>query len=201
MKYVNSVREHFSKQAVFTVRDLLIFLDATNVSRPYAHVLLHNLLKKGELVRISRGIYSFKKDPAHWGFAFSPFYYGLQESLSLRNLWEQESIPVIITPRRVKTGIRVINGANIWIRRIQRKAFFGFEMLPYYDFHIPVSDVEKTLIDFIYFKEPLPENVLRALLDCTRREKLEAYLKFYPERFRKRFEAVARKAGKKRTWL
>lgn len=198
MKYVNLVREHFSKQYVFSVRDLSIFLSKKRISKPYAYLLLHNLLKRNEIVRVSRGIYSFKKDPVHWGFAFSPFYYGLQEALSLRNAWEQESIPVIITPRRVRPGPREISGANILVRRIKRKAFFGFEMIKHYDSFIPVSNTEKTLIDFFYFKEPLPENALDNLLSRANKKKLHAYLQKYPARFRKTFEKAVKKAGKEK---
>ncbi len=198
MKYVKSAREHFFGQHVFSVRDLSIFLAEKGISRPYARLLLHNLLKKGEIVRVSRGIYSFKKDPAHWGFAFSPFYYGLQESLSLRNLWEQETIPVIITPLKVRPGVREVSGSNILVRRIKRKMFFGFEMMEHYDSFIPVSDTEKTLLDFQYFREPLPENALKELLRKAEGKKLESYLKKYPKRFRESFGKKIKKAGKEK---
>jgi len=198
VKYINSVRGHFSEQAVFSVRDLAIFLSKKRISKEYSYLLLHNLLRKGEIVRVSRGIYSFKKDPVHWGFAFSPFYYGLQESLSLRNLWEQECIPVIITAKRVRPGLRGIAGSNILVRRIQRKAFFGFEMLKHHDCFVPVSDVEKTLLDFCYFREPLPENALKNLLFKADEKKLRTYLQKYPKRFRKTIEKKMLEAKKER---
>ena len=198
MKYVGAVREHFSKQPVFSVRNLSIFLSKKRISKAYSYLLLHNLLKRGEIVRVSRGIYSFKKDPVHWGFAFPPFYYGLQEALSLRNLWEQEGIPVIISPRKVRPGIREINGANILVRRIKRKAFFGFEMIKHYGSFIPVSDAEKTLLDFFYFKEPLPENALEELLNKADNKKLRTYLQKYPKRFRESFKKKMKEAGKEK---
>ncbi|MCX6802399.1 MAG: type IV toxin-antitoxin system AbiEi family antitoxin domain-containing protein [Candidatus Diapherotrites archaeon] len=202
MKYASIVREHFSKQAVFSIRDLSIFLSTKGISKGYVRLFLHNLLKKGEIVRISKGIYSFEKDPVLWGFAFSPFYYGLQQALSLHGLWEQESIPVIITPRKVRTGLREICGSNILVRRIGRKMFFGFEMLPYYGQFIPVSCPEKTLLDFFYFREPLPESALKELLKKADGKKLNAFLKKYPKRFRhsfrKKFPVFFEKAGKEK---
>ncbi|MEM0360385.1 MAG: type IV toxin-antitoxin system AbiEi family antitoxin domain-containing protein [Candidatus Diapherotrites archaeon] len=188
MKYALTVREHFSKQAVFSVRDISIFFSTRGISKGYARLFLHNLLKKGEIVRISRGVYSFERDSLLWGFAFSPFYYGLQQALSLQNLWEQESIPVIITPRKIRTGLREIGSERILVRRIDRKLFFGFEMLPYYGRFVPVSCLEKTLLDFFYFREPLPKNTLKGLLQKADRKNLNSLLKKYPVHFRKSFE-------------
>ncbi|MCX6799515.1 MAG: hypothetical protein NTW59_05480 [Candidatus Diapherotrites archaeon] len=141
-------------------------------------------------MRVARGFYSFQTDPALAGFAFSPFYYGLQEALSLRNLWEQETNPVIITPKKVRPGLRSSMGANIVVRRISRKMFFGFGMVKYYDFWLPVSDPEKTLIDFAYFRERLPEEALREIKKSLDKKKLRGYLKKTPFLTRKKVEKM-----------
>ena len=111
------------------------------------------------------------------GFAFSPFYYGLQEALSLRNIWEQETNPVIITTRKARTGLREIMGANVVVKRIPKSLFFGFETLKYYDLYIPVSTPEKILIDFIYFKEPLTKETMKELKKHINKKTLDSYLK------------------------
>ena len=186
MKYAGIVREAFKKNAVFSIKDLRILLDKNGISRPYSNLLTHNLLAKGELKRIAKGIYSFQDDVMVAGFAFSPFYYGLQEALSLRNLWEQETIPVILTPKRVRTGIRKIMGSNVLVRRIDRKMFFGFDMVKYYDLWLPVSTPEKTLIDFIYFKEHLPKQALEELKAKIDNKKLEQCLKRCSRKLKKK---------------
>ncbi|EQD66731.1 transcriptional regulator, partial [mine drainage metagenome] len=81
--------------------------------------------------------------------AFLPFYYGLEDALSLRGFWEQETNPVIITPRKVRNGVRQFDSRNYVVRRIDRKMFFGYTFVNYEEFYIPVSDTEKTLIDLI----------------------------------------------------
>lgn len=190
MKYVQPVRKHFSKKNVFSIRDLKIFLAKQGISRNYTHLLLHNLMKKKEIHRITRGFYTFKDDLEVVGFAFSPFYYGLQEALSLRNLWEQETNPVIITSRKARTGVRKIMDSNVVIRRINRKMFFGFELIKYGDYWLPVSDVEKTLIDFVYFKEPLPKETLKEIKQKIRKKTLNQYLKKAPKQVKKRVKML-----------
>jgi predicted transcriptional regulator of viral defense system len=147
-KYAKLVREHFKGQPVFSLSSLRVFLAKKGPSKNYSNLLVHNLLRRGEIQRIAKGVYSFQSDASVAGFAFSPFYYGLQEALSLRNLWEQETNPVIITPKKVRPGVRRIMGSNVLVRRIKRKMFFGFDLIKHYDFWIPVSDAEKTIIDF-----------------------------------------------------
>lgn len=55
--------------------------------------------------------------------------------------------------------------------------FFGFEQVKYYDDWISVSDPEKTLIDFIYFKEPLDKTTLKEIKKKIDKKKLKEYLK------------------------
>ena len=177
MKYVELVRKSFGKQSVFSMQSLRTLLAKKGISKGYSNLLVHNLLKKGELHKIAKGIYSFQSDPMIAGFAFSPFYYGLQEALSLRNLWEQETNPIVLTPKKVRTGTREILGSNVLVRHIGRKMFFGFELIKYYDTWIPVSDPEKTLIDFVYFNEPLSKEALQEIKAKISAPKLEQYLK------------------------
>jgi predicted transcriptional regulator of viral defense system len=180
MKYLREMREHFGISPAFTISDLKVFLGRRGIGRGYLHLLVHNLLAKGEVRRITRGVYTFSSDVQLVGFGFRPFYYGLQDALSLRNLWEQESNPVVITPRRVRAGVRRFEGANYLVKRMQRSMFFGFETLKYGDFWIPVSDVEKTLIDFIYFRQPLGRETVNEVKKRIKKKKLDEYLRRCP---------------------
>ena len=191
MKYIQFVRQHFKEQPIFSITDLRRFLAKKGISRGYSTLLIYNLLQKGEINRIAKGFYSFQSDVLVSGFAFSPFYYGLQEALSLRNLWEQETNPVIITPKKVRPGLRKIMGANILVRRIGRKMFFGFDLVKYYGTWLPVSDAEKTLIDFVYFKEHLPNSALNELKAQIDRKRLNRYLKRCSPKIRKKVKDLA----------
>ena len=181
MKYINAVREHFVSRPVFSIRDVKVFLNKQGPSDAYIYLLAHHLAKRGEIRRLTRGIYTFRKEAEVTGFAFSPFYYGLQDALSFRNIWEQETNSIIITPRRVRSGQRTIAGTKTIVRRINRRMFFGFNTIRFHDLYLPVSDVEKTLIDFIYFREPLRKDVLKTMRGQIREDVLKSYLKRTPD--------------------
>ena len=122
------------------------------------------------------------------GFSYSPFYYGLQEALSFRNLWEQETNPVIITIKKVRPGLKSsFDGGNIVLHRINRKYFFGFDFIDYYNIQIPVSNIEKTIIDFVYYKEEssLSKEVIKEIKEKIDMKKLSEYLKEYPSHLQK----------------
>ena len=161
MKYAKEFRERFSKKNVFSVRDVRNRFASKKISPDYAGVLLNLFFKRKEIHRIAKGFYSFKTDPNVVAFAVQPSYFGLQDALSFHGLWQQQTIPVLITPRKVRSGFRKVLETRVLIRRIGRKQFFGFQMLKYSDFWVPVSDIEKTLVDFFYFNEPLEKKILQ----------------------------------------
>jgi predicted transcriptional regulator of viral defense system len=184
MKYMKDFVQHFSSFPVFTISDARLFLTDRGASREYVYLLITNLLRSGRIKKLKRGFYTFRDDPMLAGFAFSPSYHGLQDALSLHNLWEQETNTIIITPRRVRSGMREILGGNVLVRRINRSMFFGFGSMKYSDLWINVSDIEKTLIDFIYFNEPLDKATIHAMRGKIDAEKMKQYLGRCPERVR-----------------
>ena len=186
MSIVKLIRKRFSDRPIFTIYEIKKY-----TKNPYQ--LLNYLLKRREIVRITKGYYTFKKDIMVVGNAYFPYYYGLYEALSLRNLFEQETNPIIITPRKVRTGLRKFLGRNYIVKRIRRKMFFGFETMQYYDFNIYVSDLEKTFIDFIYFKEPLEKNILRTLIRKLNKKKLYNYLKRCNPRLKRKVSSLYEK--------
>jgi predicted transcriptional regulator of viral defense system len=191
MKYLRELREQFKKTPIFTSRDIEIFFTKKGLTKKYLHLLLHNLVKKGEIFRIRKGIYTFNTELTSVGFAFSPFYYGLQEALSIHGIWEQETIPVVVTVRKVRTGRQEFEGSNYLVRRISRKMFFGFDFVSYSGMFVPVSDIEKTLIDLVYFREPLSKEVLKELNKRIDQKKLKKYLSRAPRYVREKLVKLA----------
>jgi predicted transcriptional regulator of viral defense system len=177
MKYMQKFRKHFSDRPVFTSNDVLLFLSELGATKEYSYLLISNLLKKGEIKKLKKGFYTFHDDPTLSSFAFSPSYHGLQDALSLLDLWDQETNTVLITPRKMRMGRREILGSAVFVRRINRKMFFGYSAIKYFKFWIQVSDVEKTLIDFVYFHEPLQDEVLGEMKRRIDMKKLTIYLK------------------------
>jgi len=190
MKSSKILRQKLLRQPVFSVADAKKILPSA--SWEYVHLLLHNLRQKGEIFRISRGIYSFREEMAVVGFAYSPFYYGLQQALSIHALWEQEANPVVITPRKVRGGIRKFEGNNYVVRRISRKMFFGYEMVKYSGFWVPVSDVEKTFLDMAYYRQHIGKGLEKEFAKKIDKKKLKKYLKAAPERVREKISKIAK---------
>lgn len=174
MKYSGLLAETFSGQPSFSIGDAKRLLPG--ISGGYLDVLLHNLAKMGKIHRISRGFYSFHDDLQVVGFAFRPFYYGLQDAMSLLDIWEQETNPVVITPRKVVSGLRHFEGSNYVVHRIGRKMFFGHELMKYGEMWIPVSDAEKTFIDMVYFGQNIPKDMLTTFKRRIDKEKFSSYL-------------------------
>ncbi|MHA1680022.1 MAG: type IV toxin-antitoxin system AbiEi family antitoxin domain-containing protein [Promethearchaeota archaeon] len=181
-----SFKQKFQSYPTFTIRDVKLYLTSMGASKNYSYTFLHHLINSGRVVKVNRGIYSFHQDISIVGFAFHPFYYGLQDALSWRNLWEQETGPVVITPRKVRSGVRSFLGRNYVIRRIDRAMFFGLDSIRCGEMWLPISDPEKTLIDFIYFKEFLPGDAREELLKIIRLDILQEYLGKIPSHVKSR---------------
>lgn len=190
MKYMDSFKERFQSYPVFTIQDAKVLLSAMGASRGYIHTLLHNLANAGEIVKITRGVYTFHHDVSVVGFAYRPFYYGLHDALSWRNAWEQETNPIVITTRKVRTGVRTFLGRNYLVRRIDRSMFFGIDPIRHGNTWLPVSDVEKTLIDLVYFKEHVPTNVVHDLVQMARPHVLNEYLDILSSHVRERVRRI-----------
>lgn len=181
--HLEGVRRFVRSTPAFRARDVELLVK----DRGYALLMLHNLAARGELKHITRGWYSTQDDPVVAVFALRPAYLGLQEALSFRGLWEQETNVVAVTTLRAKPGVRKVMGQSVIVHRIAPRYFFGFDYLPYGEFHVPVSDPAKTLIDLVYFRESPGPDVLKEVLEHADRRSLEGYLKHYPAAFRSGF--------------
>lgn len=181
------MREFIAGTSVFRARDVQALVG----DRGYALLLLHNLAARGEIRRVARGWYSRHDDPLLSVFAFAPAYLGLQGALSVRGEWEQETNVVLVTASKAAPGVRDVLGGRVVIHRIAPRYFFGFDFVPHGDFDVPVSDLEKTLIDLIYFGESPGRSVLRGLVGRADGRKLGAYLGRYPPAFASKFRRAA----------
>ncbi len=181
-KYRNAVIALTRKTPVVTVDSVRKIAGG-----PYVHLLLHTMVKKGELHRITKGCYSHIDDPTMAVFCFQPAYLGLQNAMSIHNIWEQETNAVILTTKRIREGTREILGNNVLLRHIPVEHYFGFEYVRYGEEHIPVSDIEKTLLDMVHFRQPLDKGILTAMRKKIDKRKLQQYLKRYELEFTKLF--------------
>jgi len=105
IKYRQAVLEFIAKTPVVTLASL-----KKMAGERYVHLLVHTLIKKRELYRLARGCYSRREDPTLTVFCFQPAYLGLQNALSIHNLWEQETNAIILTTKTVREGRRTVCG-------------------------------------------------------------------------------------------
>lgn len=179
MLYDREFRRYFSNVMLFTFKDAERFLKRMGASKAYAKLFIHNQIKRHGLLRVGKGRYTFSKNEAIAGFAFSPFYYGLEYALTIHRIWTQMANPVVITATKAVPGVRTSMGGRIIVRRISERMFFGMEMVKYSDIFVPVSNPEKTLLDFIYYKIGLSDIDAASLLRACDRKKLINYSKRY----------------------
>ncbi len=201
MKYMEFVRKNFNdaKFPVFSLTDLRVSLGLNGMRPAYLKRMVNYLMKKGEIRRITKGVYTFHDDITVAGFGFRPFYYGLENALTIRKLWEQNTNPVVITCRNVRTGTRKFGNGNYLINHISKEFFFGYEFIRYYDYWIPVSDYEKTLIDLVYFGHYIRDDVLLLLRKHIANSKLEGYLAPYGPRIKTRVKGLLRSCHAQKT--
>lgn len=186
IKYQEDVENLFKKSAVVNASSISRLLRSRKKVRQYQKQLVRNLLLKGKIKRLTKGCYTIHDEPSLAVFCFKPAYLGLQDALSFHELWEQETIPIIITARKVRQGMRKIFGINMLIKRLDKKYLFGYDYYKEGDFFLPYSGMEKTLIDMIYFRQSISLEAKKNILKKIDRKKLQSYLKSYSGRFRKK---------------
>ncbi len=183
--YLEKVAALFEKSPVVDFKSLRRII-RKDKRKNYAKLLVHNLIKSGKIKKIGKGVYTIHNDLSLAVFAFKPAYLGLQSALSYHGIWEQETIPVIITTKKIRRGIRTIMGRNILVRNTNSKYFFGSEFVKEGDFYLPYSDIEKTYIDMIVFNQKIDKVTLKNIKSKIHRLKLIGYLKKYPLKIKKR---------------
>lgn len=178
MKHIDKVRKYMHSTPIFSTQSVARLVG----DKDYAYMLLNHLVKAGEIKRLTRGCYTVHEEPSLIVYCIKPAYIGLEDAMSLRNLWEQETGAIIITTRKARCGRREIFGNNVMIRRISPKHFFGYDYIKYGDLLMPVSDAEKTFIDMVYFNR-MRKDTARLFKKKVDMKKLRGYLKKYDKRF------------------
>jgi|SRR3989344_111727 len=187
--HIDKVIELFNKSPVVDAKSVKRIVRSKKNIKQYSRHILNNLIKQNKIYSLAKGYYTKHDEISLAVFAFQPSYLGLQDALSQHDLWEQETIPIIITAKNVRTGIRKVMGRNIYIRKINKKYLYGYEFM-LGKFNLPYSDVEKTFIDMIYFNEKFDKILIKDIKKKLNKEKLNDYMKKYPLKFRKKVEKI-----------
>ena len=185
-KYLNDVNELFKKSYVVNSSSISRLIRSKKNVKQYQRHLIRNLILKKKIKRLVKGFYTIYDDTSLSVLCFKPAYLGLHDALSFHELWEQETIPIIITSKKIRPGIRIILGMNVLIKVINKKYLFGFDYHEQNNFYLPYSDLEKTFIDMIYFKQKISDEVIKDIIKKIDINKLNSYIKYYPKRFKKK---------------
>jgi len=199
-KYLLDIMKLFKKSAVVDFASINRIVKNKRKVKQYVKQIVRNLIKQGKIQRIGKGIYTSLDESSLAVFCFSPSYLGLQDALSFHNLWEQETNPVIITTNNVRKGIRKVFGRNVVIKGINPKYLFGYEYYKYpledRDIYLPYSDIEKTFIDMVYFRQFLDKETIKEFKKRIDVKKLKGYLKAYSKLIRNRIGKIFGKMAK-----
>jgi predicted transcriptional regulator of viral defense system len=187
-KYQKEILEFFKKSPVVDFSSIRRIIKEKTPS--YTKQLVRNLIIQGKISKLAKGYYTIHDDNSLIVFCFKPSYLGLQHALSFHNLWEQETNPIVITTRKIRQGVRVVMGRNVILRKIDKKYIFGFDYYLDGDFYLPYSDVEKTFIDMVYFRQPLDKEVITNFKKKIDKKKLSSYLKNYPIKLRRKVSGL-----------
>ncbi|MEK6917642.1 MAG: hypothetical protein AABW51_01725 [Nanoarchaeota archaeon] len=183
--HLEKIEALFEKSPILDFKSLERIIGKSKNSN-YAKLLVYNLLKKGKIKKIGKGVYTKHNEISLAVFSFKPAYLGLQSALSHYGIWEQETIPVIITTKKVRRGVRSLMGRNILLRNINKKYFFGSDYIEEGNFYLPYSDLEKTFIDMVVFHQKMDKKTLNTIKKKIDKQKLLNYLKKYPLKIRER---------------
>ncbi len=182
-KYLTKIEELFEKSPVVSFSDIDRIVRHKK-DTDYAKQIVNKLIFRGKIKRLTKGCYTKFDEAGLSVLCFKPAYLGLQSALSFHKLWEQETIPVIITSKFIRPSIRKSIGMNILIRRAKKEYMFGYEYFDDSGFYLPYSDIEKTFIDFVVFRNRLSPEIIREFKKKINIKKINEYLKKYPERIR-----------------
>jgi predicted transcriptional regulator of viral defense system len=186
MKYAKEFEKIFGSQEypVFNIKDIKLAFEKKAISYSYIRLMLSKYAKSKKIKRITRGTYTFHDDAIVTGFAFRPFYYGLESALNMLGFSMQGINNIIITTRNVRRGVRSFEGRNYRVQPIKKTYFFGYKLILYNGFWVPVSDLEKTVIDMLYFNIAIRPELHQKIVDNIDKKKLLEYLKRYNSNFK-----------------
>ena len=175
----------------FTFRSL-----AQLTGEKYASFLISKWKRERRIIRLAKGVYSFQKSPFLLAKVLPLAYVGLGSAAFLHGAWNQATRITILTPlaaRYIRHGEREIGGFKVVVRKITSKLYFGYTLFYLEDVNewIRISDIEKTIIDLIYFSYPFASEILPGLFEKANKARLRSYLKLMGRRKVKGWKRVA----------
>ena len=184
IKHQDKIESLFEKSPVVSFKSIERII-GTKKNSNYAKLLVSSLIRKKRIINLTKGFYTKHAELGLAVFCFKPAYLGLQSALSHHNVWDQETIPVVLTSNKVRVGLRNIGVNNILIKHIDKKYFFGWNYVKEGEFYLPYSDLEKTFIDMVIFRQKMSNELIENIRTKLDTHKLHNYLRQYSEKTRR----------------
>ncbi|NCN82955.1 MAG: hypothetical protein GW947_03230 [Candidatus Pacebacteria bacterium] len=177
-------------QAYFTMADLeKIF----NRSRKSLTVSIHRLVKRGALVRLSRGIFQTKSQTAQLEHVANQMYYpsylSFESALARHGILSQQ--PYALTFATTKRSKKLLLGdQEVQFRQLDQKYYFGYTQTPLG----ALAEPEKAIIDQLYLVDRglAYSEVGEWSLVGISTEKLLSYAQAFSKSLQRRVEALER---------
>ncbi len=164
-------------------------------SRPLLKKRIYGLKVKGWLVPFRRGLYFISDISSHGFVNISPVviasafdkdsYVSLDSALSFYGLFEQ-MLRTVSSITRLKSRKYVFQENTYRYLKINKKLFFGFKTENIDGYYAKVAEIEKVILDYLYFKNDtysidLLLEKLQKAKDRIDFKKLFAYSQKFPE--------------------
>lgn len=179
---------------IVTANDIHMIL-GRKYSRLFVKKRIHELKVKGGLVPLRRGLYFIPDIPSS-GFANIPpvvtasafdndSYVSLDAALNHYGLLEQ-MLHTVSSVTRLKSRKYVFQENTYQYMKINKKLYFGFKTETIQGYYVKVADLEKVILDYLYFKNDTYsiDLLLQKLQKAKGRidfKKLFAYARKFPE--------------------
>ena len=161
-----------------------------NESKNLINTQLSRMVKRGDLVRLKRGVYRLAEAEVDElvlaGWLYKPSYVSLESVLQMSGVIPEVVGKVTsvttVTSKEVKTG----EGVFLY-SKIAKELFFGYEKVKdeksglYYN----LAEPEKALLDWIYVRRVKSLEGERVDMSELNKKKLRSYVKIYPKWVRK----------------
>lgn len=141
-----------------------------NASPETTKYFLETQVREGLFLRLKRGLYALATDHVsveHIANAlYAPSYLSLEYALSYYHLIP-ETVYTITSITSKPTRLFSVRGLAYTYQSIKKSAFTGYSLVTYGDNSFLMADVEKSLVDYLYFVL-LEHKTLNDRLDLTR---------------------------------
>ena len=160
------------KKQVFSINE---FARIIRIKKSIASVYINRMLKKKLIFRLERGKLSLNEDPfiSASQIAF-PAYLSLSSALYLHGIIKQVPDKIYLITSMKKKSLNIF-GMSVILIKVNPKLMFGYSQEKKGESYIYLADIEKAVIDSLYFLRYCRIIYILEAIKKANTEKLESY--------------------------